>query len=131
MDGGLINNIPAELVAKGCNFVIASTVTASLERDFMGVRSKKPPGASRFVASLQVIMRSYMVQSRNMNAVGVEPADFVIVPDVTSFDISEFSCADEMAVIGENTTHASIRRVKAMLSRLDPELFGQAESNGV
>jgi len=39
-----------------------------------------------------------------MNSVGVQPADFVVAPDVTSFDISEFTRADEMAVIGETTT---------------------------
>ena len=33
VDGGLVNNIPADvLVAKGCNFVIASSVTAKLEQ---------------------------------------------------------------------------------------------------
>src|SRR5262249_27497921 len=33
IDGGLVNNIPADvLVAKGCNFVIAVSVTAKLEK---------------------------------------------------------------------------------------------------
>jgi predicted acylesterase/phospholipase RssA len=42
VDGGLLNNLPANtLVAKGCNFVIASTVTAQLEKEFMGIRSRK------------------------------------------------------------------------------------------
>jgi predicted acylesterase/phospholipase RssA/CRP-like cAMP-binding protein len=124
VDGGLLNNVPADtLVAKGCNFVIASTVTATLEKDFMGIRSKKALGAGRFIATIQVIMRQNMIQSRSMNAVGVRPADFVISPDVTSFDISEFTRADEMAVIGESTTNESVHRLKGMLSRLDPHLF--------
>jgi hypothetical protein len=89
----------------------------------MGLRSKKSHGVSRFGVSAQVIMRAYMIQSHSMNAVGVEPADFVIAPDVTSFDITEFARADEMAAIGEDATHASVERVKAMLSRLDPQLF--------
>jgi hypothetical protein len=58
-----------------------------------------------------------------MNAVGVQPADFVIAPNVTAFDISEFTRADEMAVIGEAATNASIGQLKAMLSKLDPQLF--------
>lgn len=124
VDGGLLNNVPANaLVARGCNFVIASTVTAQLEKEFMGIRRKKHPGMSRFITTTQVIMRQYMIQGYRMNAVGVEPADFVIAPDVTSFDISEFTRADEMAVIGEETTTAPIQRLKAMLSRLDPKLF--------
>jgi predicted acylesterase/phospholipase RssA/CRP-like cAMP-binding protein len=124
VDGGLLNNVPANvLVAKGCNFIIASTVTAKLEKDFMGIRSKKTRGVSKFIATIQVIMRQAMIQSYSMNAVGVEPADFVIAPDVTSFDISEFTRADEMAVIGERTTNESVRQLQGMLSKLDPKLF--------
>jgi predicted acylesterase/phospholipase RssA/CRP-like cAMP-binding protein len=124
VDGGLLNNVPASaLVAKGCNFVIASTVTAKLEKDFMGIRSKKSPRAGKFIATIQVILRQAMIQSYSMNAVGVMPADFVIEPDVTSFDISEFTRADEMAVIGERTTNESVHRLKGMLSKLDPHLF--------
>jgi predicted acylesterase/phospholipase RssA/CRP-like cAMP-binding protein len=124
VDGGLLNNVPASaLVAKGCNFVIASTVTAKLEKDFMGIRSKKSRGMSRFISTIQVIMRQNMIQSYSMNAVGVEPADFVIAPDVTAFDITEFTRADEMAVIGENTTNASVHELKTMLGKLDPKLF--------
>jgi predicted acylesterase/phospholipase RssA len=124
VDGGLLNNVPADaLVAKGCNFVIASTVTAKLEKDFMGIRSKKASGLNSFIASIQVIMRQNLIQSYSMNAVGVQAADFVIAPDVTAFDISEFTRADEMAVVGENATNASVDQLKAMLSRLDPKLF--------
>jgi hypothetical protein len=68
-------------------------------------------------------MRQNMIQGHRMNAVGVEPADFVIAPDVTSFDISEFTRADEMAVIGERTTSETVHKLKAMLSKLDPKLF--------
>ncbi len=121
VDGGLLNNVPANvLVAKGCNFVIASTVTAKLEKDFEGISSRF---ASRFLATIQVIMRQTMVQGYNMNSVGVQPADFVLAPDVTSFDISEFTRADEMARIGEATTEASVAELRKMLGRLDPKLF--------
>jgi hypothetical protein len=64
-----------------------------------------------------------MVQDYNMNSVGVQPADFVIAPDVTSFDISEFTRVDEMAVIGESTTMATMAKLRKMLSKLDPQLF--------
>ena len=58
-----------------------------------------------------------------MNSVGVQPADFVVAPDVTSFDMSEFTRADEMARIGEATTDASVAKLRKMLSRLDFKLF--------
>jgi len=121
VDGGLLNNVPANvLVSKGCNFVIASTVTAKLEKDFEGISSRF---ASRFLATIQVILRQTMVQDYNMNSVGVQPADFVVAPDLTSFDISEFTRVDEMARIGEATTEASVAELRKMLSRLDSKLF--------
>jgi NTE family protein len=124
VDGGLLNNVPADvLAAKGCNFIIASTVTAKLEKDFVGLRSKPHALRARGVSTIKVIMRQNMIQNRSMNAVGVQPADFVIAPDVTSFDISEFTRADEMALIGEETTKASIAKLRTMLSKLDSKLF--------
>jgi hypothetical protein len=50
-------------------------------------------------------------------------ADFVVAPDVTSFDMSEFTRADEMALIGETATNATIEKLRTMLSKLDPKLF--------
>ena len=124
VDGGLLNNIPANvLVAKGCNFVIASSVTAKLEKEFLGIRSKGRSGGNRFFSTIQVIMRQTMIQGYNMNSVGVQPADFVVAPDVTSFDISEFTRADEMARIGEMTTNETVAKLRKMLSKLDSKLF--------
>jgi predicted acylesterase/phospholipase RssA/CRP-like cAMP-binding protein len=127
VDGGLLNNIPANvLVAKGCNFVIASSVTAKLEKDFLGMRANGNSRVSRFFSTIQVIMRQNMIQGFNMNSVGVQPADLVVAPDVTSFDISEFTRADEMAAIGERTTNESIPKLRKMLSKLDPQLFASS-----
>ncbi len=124
VDGGLLNNIPANvLVAKGCNFVIASSVTAKLEKDFLEIRSKGRPGRNRFFPTIQVIMRQTMIQGYSMNSVGVQAADFVVAPDVTSFDISEFTRADEMARIGEMTANATVAKLRKVLGKLDSKLF--------
>jgi predicted acylesterase/phospholipase RssA len=124
VDGGLLNNIPANvLVAKGCNFVIASTVTAKLEKDFIGIRSKGKSRSSRLLPTIQVMMRQRMIQDYTMNAVGVQPADFIVAPDVTAFDLSEFTRAEEMALIGETTTNAAVDELNRMLGKLDPRLF--------
>ena len=124
VDGGLLNNVPADvLVDQGCNFVIASSVTAKLEKDFMGIRARNQSRSGRFFTSLQVIMRQNMIQSRSMNAVGVRPADVVISPDVTSFDLSEFTRADEMAVVGEQAANDVIGKIRKMLAKIDPQLF--------
>jgi NTE family protein len=124
VDGGLLNNIPANvLVTKGCNFVIASSVTAKLEKDFVEIRSKGSSSNTGFFSSIQVIMRQTMIQGYRMNSVGIKPADFVVSPDVTSFDISEFTRADEMAAIGEKTTNATVVNLLKVLNKLDSKLF--------
>ena len=124
VDGGLVNNIPADvLVGKGCNFVLASSVTAKLEREFVGIRPDEPNQKHRSPSFLKVLMRGYLVQNYNMNDVGVQPADFVIEPDVTAFDLSEFERADEMAAVGQETTVESLVQIKHLLNKLDPQLF--------
>lgn len=124
VDGGLLNNVPANLlVSQGCNFVIASTVTAQLDKDFMGIRKRGKPKASRLFSTVQVMMRQALIQSYSMNAIGVSPADFVIAPDVTAFDISEFTRADEMAAIGADVAFAQGEALKSQLRRLDAGLF--------
>jgi NTE family protein len=45
---------------------------------------------------------------------------------VTCFDISEFTRADEMAVIGERTTNENIAKLRKMLSKLDSQLFASS-----
>ena len=72
---------------------------------------------------LQTIMRGYLVQSVNMNSVGVQPADFIIELDVTNYDLSEFTRTGELAAIGADTTEASVERIRTSLASLDKELF--------
>src|SRR6185369_16984520 len=44
IDGGLVNNIPADvLVAMGCNFVIAVSVTAKMEIEFCDITPAQSP----------------------------------------------------------------------------------------
>jgi hypothetical protein len=98
-------------------------VTAQLEKDFVGIRSSGRSISRSVCSTIQVIMRQSLIQDYKMNSVGVQPADFVIAPDVTSFDISEFTRADEMAVIGEITTNATVAQLRKMLIKLDSKLF--------
>jgi hypothetical protein len=66
---------------------------------------------------------AHLVQSVNMNSVGIQPADLNIDLDVTNFDLSEFTRTDELAVIGLETTEASIEAIRTSLASLDKELF--------
>lgn len=124
VDGGLVNNIPADvLVGQGCNFVIAVSVTAKMEQIFAKNRPDTPTHEMRSASTLQTVLRSYLVQSKNMNSVGVQPADVVIEPDVTKFELTEFNRTDELAAEGEIATLEAVPKIKQLLSQLDDKMF--------
>jgi NTE family protein len=124
VDGGLVNNIPADvLVAMGCNFVIAVSVTAKMEQIFAKNHPNTPTAKMKSPSTLQTLLRSYLVQNKNMNSIGVQAADIVLEPDVTQFELTEFGRADEMAAAGERATLEVVPQIKKLLSHLDSQLF--------
>ncbi len=124
IDGGMINNVPADvLVSSGCNFVIAVSVTAKMEQEFAYNKPDTPADAMKRASTIQTVMRTYLVQNTSINARGVQPADIVIEPDVSQFELTEFSRTDELAMIGEQATLEALPAIKALLHQLDPQLF--------
>ena len=124
VDGGLINNVPADvLVSRGCNFVIAVSVTTKMQHEFAKNRPDTPTAKMKRASTLQTVLRSYLVQSVNMNSIGVQPADIVIEPDVSSFQLTEFAKTDQLSAVGEETALDSIQQIKQQLSHLDNRLY--------
>jgi predicted acylesterase/phospholipase RssA/CRP-like cAMP-binding protein len=124
IDGGLVNNIPADvLVSRGCNFVIAVSVTAKMEHRFCDINPGTPTPRGRKPSTFQTLLRSLLVQNHSLNGIGVQPADVVIEPDVRGFELSEFMRAGELAAEGERAAVNRIPKVKQLLARLDSRLF--------
>lgn len=124
VDGGLVNNLPADvLVAKGCNFVIAVSVTAKMERQFCDITPDLSAAPKRTPNIVQTLLRSLLVQNHCLNSHGVQPADMVIEPDVTGFDPTEFDRTVELAAVGEAASREQIPKIRQLLTRLDPQLF--------
>jgi predicted acylesterase/phospholipase RssA len=124
VDGGLIDNVPADvLAAKGCNFVIAVSVTANLELEFAKNQPDTPTDQMRSASTIQTVLRSYQVQNYSMNSNWVQSADFVIEPDVTSFELTDFVRTDELAAVGERTTLEAIPQIRELLHKKDSQLF--------
>jgi hypothetical protein len=69
------------------------------------------------------LLRSLLVQSHNLNDYGVRPADVVIAPDVTAFDMTHFMRAQDLAAVGEAAALEEIPKIRQLLNRLDPQLF--------
>jgi predicted acylesterase/phospholipase RssA len=127
IDGGLVNNIPADvLVSMGCNFVIAVSVTAKIEKQFGGIIPDRPCPHGRKPGLVQTLLRTYMVQNHCLNAIGVQPADLVIEPDLTGFDLAEFARTKELAAVGAVATAQQVPKIRQLLARLDPALFSTA-----
>jgi NTE family protein len=124
IDGGLVNNIPADVLVKvGCNFVIAVSVTAKMEKAFCDVTPDRPTPNRKKPTTVQTILRSLLVQNHSLNSFGVQPADVVIEPDVTSFDLTDFMRAKELAAVGKAAALEQIPKIRQLLARLDPQLF--------
>ncbi len=124
VDGGIVNNVPADtLVNSGCNFVIAASVSASIKPEFASNRAATPTKKMKHASAINTVLRTYVVQNANMNSVGVAPADFVIQPDISEFEITEFTRADEMAEIGKSKTRELIPKLRELLRTIDPPLF--------
>jgi len=128
VDGGLVNNIPANvLVSLGCNFVIAVSVTAKMEKEFCNITSEQPSKRGKTPSILETILRSLLVQSYSVNAHGVQPADVVIEPDVSGYDLTQFMQTVELAAIGEAAALEQVPKIKKLLTRFDPQLFRATE----
>jgi predicted acylesterase/phospholipase RssA len=124
IDGGLVNNIPADvLVSMGCNFVIAVSVTAKMEKRFGRITPGTANSNNKRPGTIPTILRSLLVQNYSLNAIGVQPADVVIAPDVTGIEPTEFMRAKELAAIGEAAALETIPKIQKLLNRLDPKLF--------
>ncbi|MEM9351622.1 MAG: patatin-like phospholipase family protein [Planctomycetota bacterium] len=127
VDGGLLNNVPADELSKNeCNFVIAVSVTAKMEYEFAKNRVDTPLDSMRRASTIQTLLRSTLVQSYNMNSIGVAPADIVIEPDVTGFDLTDFGSTDAMAEVGAQATAEAMNKIKSLLHTLDGKLFPEA-----
>jgi predicted acylesterase/phospholipase RssA len=124
IDGGFVNNIPANVLAeRGCNFVIAVSVTAKMEKHFCDMSAEKVAVPRKRPSILQTLLRTLLVQNHSLNAHGVQPADVVIEPDLRRFDVAEFVRTRELAAAGEAAAVLQIPRIRQLLTRLDPQLF--------
>ncbi len=128
IDGGVMNNIPADvLTSQGCNLVIAVSVTTKIARQFGANKPDTPTLSMRIPSSLQTMLRTLEVQNVSLNAIGVQPAEVVIAPEVADFDLSEFMRAKELFAVGEQAALVQIPKIQQLLARLDPVLFRLAQ----
>ena len=121
VDGGVLNNLPADvLVNRGADFVIAVDVGSQLPHEFSRLRSDASAKKVRPPNAFDTLLRAMSVQSHRMNALGAQPADFRIEPDVSEFALSDFCSAVEIARVGQEATEQEISALCQALKKVDP-----------
>jgi predicted acylesterase/phospholipase RssA len=124
VDGGIVNNLPADLLVKqGSNFVIGVDVAAHVEQHVGDNFPETPTDQMKAPGIVSTMLRCLRVQAHNMSAVGADPADVIIAPDVSDFEPTAFAQTPEMAETGYRATNESLPRIKELLQELDGKLF--------
>jgi NTE family protein len=99
------------------------SVSAKIARQFGANKPDTPTLSMRIPSSLQTLLRTLEVQNCSLNAIGVRPAEVVIEPDVTGFELPEFMRARELFTAGEKAALVQVPKIQQLLARLDPVLF--------
>ncbi len=74
------------------------------------------------VLSAKLIDPLVRVEGVEEVSLSVQPADEVIEPDVTGFDLGQLSRTDEIAAVGEATARMAIPEIEGLLRQLDNKL---------
>ena len=123
IDGGFINNVPADvLVKQGCNIVIAVDVVSKMEEEFLKIRPGSQLQKKVYPNFLQTYLRLYAVQSSKLTKSGVRSADVTIQPDLSEFSLANFTDAEKMATIGKAAAEEQIPRIKQLITSLEKRI---------
>jgi NTE family protein len=113
-DGGMAENVPVKaLKGLGADVVIAVNL--------FGHHQVFPPASNVF----QILMRVwyFFVQEESSWR---EQADIIIEPDMTKFDLFDFSMGKEMIAVGEKEARKHIPKIKQVIQRrffFRPEIY--------
>lgn len=112
VDGGLVNNLPVDLLTGPLGPVIAVQVGGlpGLDVEAARVRSGR-------LGIPETIMRSMMLASDNANEAAIARADVLIRPDTSSATLTEFFQIDALREAGRAATLAVLPEILALAHR--------------
>lgn len=128
VDGGILNNLPTDVMRRaGCATIVASVVSAQVTDTFTcdripGVwevlRGRFGGTRPRFPSIIEVVMRATGLGSSKREALSAQDADIVVRPGIARFGLLAFESIDE--IIGEGQTagrETLVRHGAATLTR--------------
>ncbi len=131
VDGGVLNNLPADVLAEsGVDFVVGVDVSSRVRNEFAGNRPDMPTARMRNASALDTLFRIFESQAHNIGKLRNRAVDFWIKPDISGFGLAEFHRTVEIAAVGEAAAHDRIAELKQRLVELEDRLLEQPRSRG-
>lgn len=125
VDGGIINNVPSDLLAeRGADMVIGVDIASRLSHEFAGNVPGLSRSAMKKAGQFETIMRSNEVQDHLITTLRTSDVDFMINVDTSGYDFADFTLSAELSEVGE-------RAVEAILPDLRQRLAEQEQSESV
>ena len=129
VDGGVLNNLPADVLAEnGADFVVGVDVSSRVRPEFAGNRPDMPTGKMRDASALDTLFRIFESQAHDIGKLRNRAVDFWIKPDTSSFGLAEFHRTAEIAGVGEAAGNDSIAELKQRLLKLESRLLEKPRS---
>ena len=129
VDGGVLNNLPADVLAEsGVDFVVGVDVSSRVRNEFAGNRPDMPTAKMRDASALDTLFRIFESQAHNIGKLRNRAVDFWIKPDTSGFGLAEFHRTAEIAAVGEAAAHDTIAELKQRLVELEKRLLEQPRS---
>ncbi len=129
VDGGVLNNLPADVLAEsGADFVVGVDVSSHIRPEFAGNRPDMPTAKMRDASALDTLFRVFESQAHDIGKLRNRAVDFWIRPDISGFGLAEFHRTTEIAAVGEAAARATIAELKERLVKLESRLLEQPRS---
>jgi len=123
VDGGVLNNLPADVLAdRGADFVVGIDVASRVRHEFGGNKPEMSSEAMKQVGALDTLFRIFEAQAHNLGNIRNRAVDFWINPDTSRFPLAEFHRTREIAASGEEAALGKIAELKQRFSQVEQRL---------
>lgn len=117
IDGGVLNNVPGDLlVERGNELVVGVDVVTKLAQQFAGNTPLMATAEMRRAGPIETLLRVSEVQNYGITAMRSGAIDFMISPDTSRFEFTDFSRAYELAEVGEAAAEEAIPRLRELVA---------------
>ena len=113
VDGGVLNNLPAELLTKlGAEYVIGVDASKQIPMHFAGNYSYMSTEQMKLPGEVETAHRALEVSRRGIAQLQMTFADLMIEPDTSAFDFADFTAARQIAEAGEAAAEKVLPEIK-------------------